>query len=172
MENRTDTRDAGFWLRVTPAVFDFIILSVAMAVFVSFVAIAKGTPTAFLNLRPGDPPGKVIAAFGKPAIFAILGFFVVSGWLYYAAFESSVWQGTPGKKFFGLYVADMQGNRITFGRATRRYFSGHFWLCVPSIGGLYFITDCICCGLTARKQALHDAIAGCLVLKRDQGTSR
>jgi uncharacterized RDD family membrane protein YckC len=161
-------RNAGFWLRVTPAVLDLLVLSIALAVFTSFVAMAKGTPEAFMRLRPGDPPAAVIAAFGKPAIFAVLGFFVLSSWLYYAGLESSPWQGTLGKKFFGLYVTDTQGSRITFARASRRFFCGHFWLGVPSIGVLYFTTDCICAGLTARKQALHDSITGCLVLKREE----
>jgi uncharacterized RDD family membrane protein YckC len=159
---------AGFWLRVTPAVLDLLVVGLAMGVFVSFVAIAKGVPQAFLDLRPGDPPAKVIAALGKPAIYATLGFFVISSWLYYSLLESSPWQGTLGKKFFGLYVTDLDAKRITFGRATRRFFSGHFFLGVPSIGGFYFITDCICCGLTAKKQALHDAISGCLVLRREE----
>ena len=161
-------RYAGFWLRVTPAVLDLLVLTLALAVFSTFVVIAKGSPDALLRVRPGDPPAAVIAAFGKPAIFAMFGFFVVSGWLYYAGLESSPWQGTLGKKFFGLYVTDLQGSRITFGRASRRFFCGHFWLGVPSIGGLYFTTDCICSGLTARKQALHDSITGCLVLKREE----
>jgi uncharacterized RDD family membrane protein YckC len=170
--SRSDLRYAGFWLRVSPAVLDSIVLALALGVFVSFVAIAKGTPAAFLNLKPGDPPSAIVAAFGKPALFAILCFFVVSGWLYYALLESSPWQGTLGKKFFGLYVTDMDGNRISFGRASRHYFCGHFLLCVPTIGFLYFTTDCICAGLTARKQALHDAIVGCLVLRRDEDGSR
>jgi uncharacterized RDD family membrane protein YckC len=168
VENQTEKRYAGFWLRVSPAVFDFLILGFLMALFVSCVAIYKGMPPALMNLRPGDPPDVVIAAFGKPAIFAMLGFFVFVSWLYCALLECSPWQGTLGKKFFGLYVTDVQGNRLTFGRASRRYFCGRFWLCVPSFGGLYFTTDCLCSGLTARKQALHDVISGCVVLKRDE----
>jgi len=125
---RPDMRYAGFWLRVSPAVLDLIVLSLALGVFVSFVAIAKGTPAAFLNLRPGDPPSAVVAAFGKPALALIVLFFIVSGWLYFALLDSSPWQGTLGKKFFGLIVTDTDGRRITFGRATRRYFCGHFWL--------------------------------------------
>ncbi|MGB6429335.1 MAG: RDD family protein [Candidatus Acidiferrales bacterium] len=172
MASSIEQRYAGFWLRVTPAVLDLMVLGLALGVFVSFLEVARGSPTAFLNLRPGDPPSAVIKAIGLRGIIAILGFFIVSGWLYYALLESSRWQGTLGKKFFGLYVTDTQGNRISFGRATRRYLCGHFWLCVPSIGGLYFTTDCICSGLTARKQALHDAITGCLVLRRDEGGAR
>ena len=32
-------------------------------------------------------------------------------------------QATPGKKAIGLKVTDLQGNRISFGRATGRYFA-------------------------------------------------
>lgn len=169
---RPDMRYAGFWLRVSPAVLDLIVLSLALGVFVSFVAIAKGTPAAFLNLRPGDPPSAVVAAFGKPALALIVLFFIVSGWLYFALLDSSPWQGTLGKKFFGLIVTDTDGRRITFGRATRRYFCGHFWICVPTVGVLYFTTDCICAGMTSRKQALHDSITSCLVLRKDEGDGR
>ena len=172
MATPSNQRYAGFWLRVSPAVLDLLVLGFALLVFTSFVAIAKDNPNAFLQIRPTDPPSVVIAAFGKPALFLILGFFIVSSWLYYALLESSKWQGTLGKKFFGLYVTDGAGNRLTFGRASRRYFSGHFWLGVPSIGLLYFVTDCVCAGLTARKQALHDLIADCLVLRRDERAGR
>ena len=41
-------------------------------------------------------------------------------------------------------------------------FLGH----VPGFGGLYFMVDCICAGFTERKQALHDMIASCLVLRK------
>jgi uncharacterized RDD family membrane protein YckC len=37
---------------------------------------------------------------------------------------------------------------------------------IPSLGGLYFAVDCICAGFTARKQAIHDMIASCLVLRK------
>lgn len=169
---RPDMRYAGFWLRVSPAVLDMLVLSLALGVFVSFVAIAKGTPAAFLNLRPGDPPSAVVGAFGKPALALIVLFFIVSGWLYFALLDSSPWQGTLGKKFFGLIVTDTDGRRITFGRATRRYFCGHFWICVPTVGVLYLTTDCICAGMTSRKQALHDSITSCLVLRKDEGDGR
>ena len=45
------------------------------------------------------------------------------GWLYFALFESRGWQATPGKRLLGLRVTDLAGNRISFGRASRRYFS-------------------------------------------------
>jgi len=135
---------------------------------VAIVMVARGVPEAFLKLRPGDPPSAVIAALGKATVIAIFSFFIVASWLYFALLESSPWQATLGKKFFGLYVTDEQGHRISFWRASRRFFAGRLILGVPLIGLPYFTVSCLCAGMTARKQALHDSISGCLVLRRDE----
>jgi uncharacterized RDD family membrane protein YckC len=164
----TDQRYAGFWLRVSPAVFDLIVWGFALTVFVTIVAMSKGDPQAFLQLHPGDPPSALVAAFGRKALIAIFCFFILSGWLYYAVLESSRWQGTFGKKFFGLIVTDLDGNRLTFARASRRFFCRLLLLSIPYIGGLTLSADCLCAAATPRKQALHDVLAGCLVLKKEE----
>ena len=85
---------------------------------------------------------------------------IVGGWLYYAYCESSSWQGTLGKKALGLFVTDMEGRRVTFGRASGRFFA-------KIVSGLIpFAIGYIMAGFTAKKQALHDIIASCLVLRR------
>jgi uncharacterized RDD family membrane protein YckC len=160
---------AGFWLRVAAAVIDLIILAIPFALAVSYLSVAMGSWRAFLSLHPGQPPNDIVAAFGRTYLFAILCFFIVTGWLYFALFESSSWQGTLGKKFIGLSVADLRGNRVTFGRASGRFFGGRFLAHAPFVGSLYIVLDCICAGLTSRKQALHDMLAGCLVLRRNEG---
>ena len=45
-------------------------------------------------------------------------------WMYFAFFEASKYQATPGKMAMGLTVTDLNGNRLTFGRAMGRAF-GH-----------------------------------------------
>ncbi|MGD0428346.1 MAG: RDD family protein [Candidatus Acidiferrales bacterium] len=160
---------AGFWLRVPAAMIDLIILAIPLAMAVSYLSVAMGSWRAFLSLHPGQPPQEIVAAFGRPYLFLILCFFIVTSWLYFAFCESSTWQGTPGKKFIGLRVADLRGNRVTFGRASGRFFAGRFVAHVPFLGSLYFALDCICAGLTSRKQALHDRFSGCLVLRKNEG---
>ena len=160
---------AGFWLRVAAAIIDLIILAIPLALAVSYLSVAMGSWRAFLGLHPGQTPSDIVAAFGRTYLFAILCFFLVTGWLYFALFESSSWQGTLGKKFIGLSVADLRGNRVTFGRASGRFFGGRFLAHAPFVGSLYIAVDCICAGLTSRKQALHDMLAGCLVLRRNEG---
>jgi uncharacterized RDD family membrane protein YckC len=81
-------------------------------------------------------------------------------WLYFAGFESSSWQATPGKKVLNLVVTDLSGARISFGRGTGRYFSKWVTQLIPVFIGY------ILAGITERKQALHDMIASTLVLRR------
>jgi len=81
-------------------------------------------------------------------------------WLYYAYLESGEKQATWGKQALGIYVTDLTGNRITFGRASGRFFAKIVSGLIPL--GIGFIMA----GFTDRKQALHDMIASCLVLRR------
>ncbi len=81
------------------------------------------------------------------------------GWLYFALMESSKNQGTLGKMALGLKVTDMDGNKISFGRATGRYFS-------KILSGMILMIGYIIAGFTDKKQALHDMIASCLVLRK------
>jgi len=59
----------------------------------------------------------------------------------------------------GIRVTDLNGNRISFGRATGRYFA-------KIVSSLTFMIGYIIAGFTDRKQALHDMIAGCLVVNK------
>ena len=81
-------------------------------------------------------------------------------WLYFAGFESSSWQATPGKRVLNLVVTDLSGTRISFARATGRYFGKWVTGLIPVFIGY------ILAGITERKQALHDMIASTLVLRR------
>lgn len=162
---------AGFWLRFVAAFIDLILLGLALSIFVSFLAVARRIPLDFTDLHIDEPPSQVVSAFGVPSLFAILCFFIITSWLYFALLESSSWQATLGKQIFGLYVADTQGNRVTFHRASIRFSAGRLLAHVPYLGLFYFAVDCIGAGLTSRKQALHDSMAGCLVLRKYGGIS-
>jgi uncharacterized RDD family membrane protein YckC len=53
----------------------------------------------------------------------------------------------------------LAGSRISFGRATGRYFAR--W-----ISNMTLTIGYIMAGFTAKKQALHDIIAGTLVMRK------
>lgn len=166
MANVELQRYAGFWLRAVAAMVGLLVLAIPLAVFVSFLSVAKGIPLAFVYLHPDQTPSDVAAVFGRPAVYLMLAFFLLIGWLYFAMLESSVWQGTIGKKVLGLYVTDLQGKRATFGRASGRFLGGRLVAHLPYAGLFYFSVDCACAGLTGKKQAIHDMLSGCLVLRK------
>ena len=78
-------------------------------------------------------------------------------WLYYALMESGSWQATVGKRAFGIKVTDEHGQRITFGRATGRYFG-------QILSSMILCVGYMMAGWTGRKQGLHDLMAGTFVV--------
>ena len=84
---------------------------------------------------------------------------ILVDWLYFSLLESSRWQATLGKKMLGLTVTDLNGNRLTFGKATGRYFA-------KILSSLILFIGFIMVAFTERKQGLHDQIAGTLVLRK------
>jgi len=152
---------AGFWLRVVAAIIDGILLSIPL-IPLYVMTFASLIPEM---MRHQDNPFELMATI-FPRIGFILLIYIIAAWLYWALMEASSWQATLGKKALGLMVTDLEGKRATFGRTSGRFFAGRGATIVPTIGGLYFLISCICAGFTEKKQAIHDMIAGCLVIRR------
>jgi len=138
----------GFWIRVVAAIIDTIILRVLVAP----VSMIFGGLGLAGRVIPGVPHIGV-ALLGGGVAFILLLF---GSWLYEAFMESSSYQATLGKMIFGMKVTDLNGNRISFERATGRHFAKY--LCKITLGIGYIMA-----GFTERKQGLHDLLAGTLV---------
>jgi uncharacterized RDD family membrane protein YckC len=98
--------------------------------------------------------GAIIAAAGSAMIIV----YAISI-LYYAIMESSKAQGSVGKMALGIKVTDMDGNRITFGKALLRSIG-------KLISGMIMCIGYLMAAFTEKKQALHDLIATTLVVKK------
>ena len=152
---------AGFWLRFVAYLLDSVIIGFAvMVLFVPFFFLMGGE--AMLETLPrghGErvDPAQFMAFLGLTLTLVALG--SVAKWLYFAYLESGEKQATWGKQALGLYVTDLTGQRITFGRATGRFFAKFVTGLIPL--GIGFIMA----GFTERRQALHDMIASTLVLR-------
>jgi uncharacterized RDD family membrane protein YckC len=152
---------AGFWLRLLAYVIDNIVIGIA-AVMILIPLIFLTGLGALISKAYSDEDINDMGAFMLVGIgFFLATISLVVTWLYHAWMESSEWQATVGKRVLGLVVADAAGRRITFGRATARHFSKIITNMVPLAIGY------IMAGFSEKKQALHDMIAGCLVLRRN-----
>lgn len=141
---------AAFWRRVAAAVVDGAVLGVlsfVLGVVAGLLAFALSGDGALDGMnRFLDGPGGTLIG-------------LVVAWLYFAPLESSRLEASLGKRLLGLRVTDLEGRRLSFLRATGRHFGKLLSVATLFVGFLL-------AAFTARKQALHDLVAGCLVLRR------
>ena len=151
---------AGFWLRFLAYIIDSVVMTCGVALVLIPLIFLTGLGALLSRIRFDEE-------WNDAGFFVILGFIFLAAtvsllvtWLYHALLESSEWQATVGKRMLGMVVTDMAGRRISFGRSTGRHFGKIVTNMVPLMIGY------IMAGFTERKQALHDMMAGCVVLKR------
>ncbi|MGD1948305.1 MAG: RDD family protein [Leptolyngbyaceae cyanobacterium] len=137
---------AGFWLRFAAAILDGIILYILGSIAGFIVGLIIGI------LSLGNDPTTLAALLG-----GLAGLIV--GWLYHALQESSSYQATLGKRAVGIVVTDLDGQRISFGTATGRHFA-------KILSSLILMIGYIMAAFTEKKQALHDIMAGTVVVKK------
>jgi len=141
---------ATFWQRFAAAFLDGIITNVIGGV----IGFVGGIVVGMMAAASGEDPQALVSLLTIG--LQVLGF--VIGWLYSALQESSAAQATLGKRAIGLRVTDLEGRRISFGRATGRHFAK-----IPS--AVILLIGFLMQPFTAKKQALHDIMAGTLVVK-------
>jgi uncharacterized RDD family membrane protein YckC len=156
---------AGLGRRFIAFVVDAIIILLFDLVAMTVLGLTRGVQNSYFYFVQHVPAqqltiegtmgalyGSIIAAFGV--------LLIVIPWLYFAGFESSRGQATPGKLLVHIVVTDMAGNKPTFARVTLRHFAKFVSALIIFIGFLMI-------GLTNKRQGLHDRISGCLVLLQD-----
>ena len=156
---------AGFWIRLGAWVIDTIILAV-VSFIILFILIAGALIGSLSTIY--NPALFYSATFhGTAAVgFALWWISMLAiNWLYYAFQESSVKQATLGKQVFGLIVTSVDGERISFARASGRWVG-------RIISGLIFCIGYFMIAFTEKKQGLHDMIADTLVVYKEKVTPK
>jgi uncharacterized RDD family membrane protein YckC len=159
---KTAVAYAGFWRRLGAYLIDLLLLSaIQLTLAAGLFALA---PQAFssINGLSQHAAAKALAwdvvAFAENAV----NLWLVSAaltWAYYSILESSPARATIGKAVLGIFVGDAFGDPITFWRASLRY-----WL--KTLSSLLLMAGWLMAAFTPRKQALHDLLAGTLVLRK------
>jgi formylglycine-generating enzyme required for sulfatase activity/uncharacterized RDD family membrane protein YckC len=130
---------AGFWKRFAALIIDSMIISIVTYIVYLMIPVM---------LSRGRPESEVFSGWIV---------WMIVNWLYGAVMESSSGQATLGKMALGIIVTDYEGERISFGRATGRLLG-------KIISSLILLIGYLMAGFTEKKQALHDMIAGTLVV--------
>lgn len=137
---------AGFWRRFFAFLIDaFIVFVIYILAFVGLVfAFMKGGSDYMRNMY----------------FLAFYLFTFALNILYWTLFECSSWQATPGKKALGIKVTDMDGNKLNFAQSLGRNLG-------KIVSNFTFYIGYVMAGFTVRRQALHDKMAGCLVIDKN-----
>lgn len=150
----------GFWLRFLAYLIDGAVILIGICVVAIPLVALTGLGAYLSRINPEEDWNENGAWAIIVMIFLLATASLVITWLYHALMECSEWQATVGKKVLGLVVTDMEGRRVSFWRATGRHFAKIVTNMIPLLIGY------IMAGFTDKKQALHDMIAGCLILRR------
>ncbi len=178
-----DLEYANFWLRIAATLADVVVFW-AIKFVTEWVLLEK---LYFLDLM------RAVAEISPLIVYTstiLLGMFP---YLLIIWFNSSKYQGTPGKLLVGIKITDMNGERISFWRSLGRHYvmnlfsflmlfrafklevllSGLSTLMLDIVGIIIFIL-CILLpvigylmiAFTARKQGIRDKLFGTVVVKR------
>ncbi len=158
----TPSRYAGFWPRVGSYLIDYLLIAIPINV-VAQIFFIQQQPTVTTTTDPASGQDTLHWQGDWAGFLLVLALSILANWLYTSLMLSSTRQATVGKLALGLIATDEAGERIGFGRASGRYFAS--WTCVLTCGIGYLMVI-----WTARKQGLHDKIAGTLVVPRKPTT--
>jgi uncharacterized RDD family membrane protein YckC len=131
----------GFWRRGIGAAIDWLLIGAVVSLSIGYHGQLA-------------PPHSIV----KVVVYYVLAALVAG--LYFAVMEASPWRATIGKRVVGVKVTTLDGQRVDFSRAAARLLA-KFGLSLALLG-LGFVLA----GIDARKQALHDKVAGTLVMRR------
>jgi uncharacterized RDD family membrane protein YckC len=153
---------ASFGARLVAWIIDYIVICVVQFVVIAPIMTMLGLGVASQVDASGNiteeqaigMAGAIIAAVSS----AILLTYAIAI-LYFAIMESSKAQASIGKMALSIKVTDMDGQRISFGKALLRSIG-------KIISGMIIFIGYIIAAFTEKKQALHDMIASTLVVKK------
>lgn len=167
-EESTPSPYARFWRRVAASVIDALIV-LPVSVLALWFTLSVDHKTYGQSLIP-------------PSYFILIGAFLLA---YRTGFETSRYQGTPGKKIMDIIVTDLGGGPISFQAASIRswvYWGGSVLALLDivfgastAMGGMGFFlflgsiaitVSCVMVAFTDRQQGGHDIMADCLVVRK------
>ncbi|MBK8284101.1 MAG: RDD family protein [Ahniella sp.] len=144
---------AGFWRRLIAMMADSFLLSI---IITPIIAIASAIAIPMLAGSGNSPPNGTALMLFMVVLYGSI-FLISVG--YFVLLERSAAGATIGKRLMGIRVVDKNGERIGFGRALGRFFAKILSSLPANLG--YLIA-----AFTGRKQALHDFVAGTLVIDK------
>lgn len=159
----SDNNYASFGARWGAQIIDYVLLTaINYIVIIPLLAVIGFSQfsfdfTSFENLSEEEIIASLPAIFGALMAANIAQYIIRV--IYGTLMESGKQQGTVGKMALGIKVTDMEGNKLTISKALLRHIGKIISAFTIFIGYLIAL-------FTENKQALHDLIAGSMVVEK------
>ena len=160
----SDNKYAGFWLRFVAYIIDVIVIQIIQSFLIipilgiiGFGFASQGFDFNLDRMSDEDAMAFIFAMISAISTLVLIAYALEI--LYFSIMEASKYQGTLGKMALGLKVTDMNGQPLDFPKALLRNLG-------KIISGMLLLIGYILAGITEKKQALHDIIAGALVVRK------
>lgn len=140
-------RYAGFWIRFCAKLIDGLLLGVVLVVPLMVIMFSMGV----MN----NPTEEQTKAFTVVQLIWQVAYYAVAA--AYSIYFTGKSGATPGKMACGIKVVDASGAKISYGRATGRFFAEFLSAIICYIGYIMVAFD-------AEKRALHDRICDTRVI--------
>lgn len=142
LSQAVERRYAGFWIRLAAIVIDVFVIMVVDFVFmgIPFILFLQGGDQEFLD-----------------ALMDIMAWLISISYFIYFTYK---YNATLGKKAVGIMVIPENSEKLTLGRVIIRETIG------KTISAIILYVGFIMAGFTSKKQALHDKLAGTVVVYR------
>ena len=148
---------APVWKRCVAYVLDYAILSIPTALQTVSAAVDLVNYNVKMS-QVGFGFSSYNFGLAMASIWQLVFF-----WLYFAAFQSSRFQATPGMMLMNLKVVNADGNRMSFANATGRTFASLLSGLILGIGYLLGLFN-------PARQCLHDMLAKTYVTDNEAPT--
>ena len=162
-EQPTNFNFAAFWKRAVAFVVDAAIVITLFCLLIYAVNILLALPVEYSPIFERGVSLKMSPYVKEHFVEIVLlySFLKLTVLIpYFALLESSRLQATFGKLLLGIKVVDLSGKRISFARATGRFFA-------KILSGQVLLIGYLMAAFTERKQTLHDLLAGTLVVTNE-----
>ncbi|ANY65232.1 hypothetical protein BBD42_01120 [Paenibacillus sp. BIHB 4019] len=147
---------AGFWKRLCAYYIDAYIITIIsyISVLALMLFFSGLNGLSFSEFTDNNETNGFFIG-----VFLLIPFILIVTWLYFAFMEMSPAQGTLGKMDLGIIVTDERFERVTFGRATGRFFG-------RILSGMILYIGFLMIPFTSKKQGLHDKMAKTYVVDK------
>jgi uncharacterized RDD family membrane protein YckC len=144
---------ASVWRRALASAIDFLVIALISVFlldpFISFLGLKEASEA----IRRLPLSVIIVRTYGAWAVVTL-----IAAWLYHAWQESSRFQATIGKRLLGLMVFTEDEGRLTFAKASERFWLKLFSAAIGLVGFLLAFFD-------ADRRMLHDRISHTEVLQ-------